>query len=167
MNDLRRLFSLLAITLALASTGCGSDELTSPAGPANTLAVTPDKLVLGSGMARQLSAKVLDESGGEIPGVELNFVSSDPGRAAVSASGLVTYTGAGWAEIRISSSDLRTVVPYHGLGSGHPLGTPTTTARLPETVRRWALRRSGGCRGAHLHLADQQRKSGLQSLSEH
>ena len=131
MNDLRRLILLLAITLALASTGCGSDELTSPADPATTLSVTPDKLVLGVGMSRQLSAKVLDESGGEISGVELNFASSYPGRASVSANGLVTYTGAGPAEIRISSDHLRTVVPYHGLGSGHPLGTTTTTARLP------------------------------------
>ena len=131
MNDLRRLIPLLAITLALAFTGCGSDELTSPAAPGNTLAVTPDKLVLGVGMSRQLSAKVLDESGGEVAGVELNFVSSDPRRASVSGSGLVTYAGAGPAEIRISGSDLLTVVPYHGLGSGHPLGTTTTTARLP------------------------------------
>ena len=131
MNDLRRLIPFLATTLALASTGCGSDELTSPAAPGNTLAVTPDKLVLGVGMSRQLSAKVLDESGGEVAGVELNFASSDPRRASVSGSGLVTYAGAGPAEIRISSSDLLTVVPYHGLGSGHPLGTTTTTARLP------------------------------------
>ena len=131
MNDLRRLIPLLAVTLALASTGCGSDELTSPADPATTLSVTPDKLVLGVGMSRQLSAKVLDASGGEISGVDLNFVSSDPGRASVSSSGLVTYTGAGPAEIRINSSDLLTVVPYHGLGSGHPLGTTTTTVRLP------------------------------------
>ena len=131
MNDLRRLIPFLATTLALASTGCGSDELTSPAAPGSTLAVTPDKLVLGVGMSRQLSAKVLDESGGEVAGVELNFVSSDPRRASVSGSGLVTYAGAGPAEIRISSSDLLTVVPYHGLGSGHPLGTTTTTARLP------------------------------------
>ncbi len=131
MNDLRRLLPLLAVTLAFASTGCGSDELTSPADPANTLSVTPDKLALGVGMSRQLSARVLNESGGEISGVELNFLSSDPGRASVSASGLVTYTGPGPAEIRISSNDLRTVVPYRGLGSGHPLGTTTTTARLP------------------------------------
>ena len=86
MNDLRRLLRLVPIAVALASTGCGSDELTSPAAPAHTLAVTPDKLVLGVGMARQLSAKVLDESGGEIQGVELDFVSSDPGRASVSGA---------------------------------------------------------------------------------
>src|SRR4051812_23453658 len=131
MNDLRRLIRPLTIAFVLTSTGCGSDELTSPAGPGHTLAVTPDRLVLGVGMSRQLSAKVLDESGGEMSGIELNFVSSDPGRASVSRNGLVKYTGAGPAEIRISSSDLLTVVPYHGLGSGHPLGTTTTTARLP------------------------------------
>jgi DNA-binding beta-propeller fold protein YncE len=131
MNDLRRLLRLVPIALALAYTGCGSDELTSPAAPAHTLAVSPDKLVMGVGMSRQLSVKVLDEVGGEIPGAAVNFVSSDPGRASVSSSGLVTYTGVGLAAIRVSSSGLLTVVPYHGLGSGHPLGTTTTTARLP------------------------------------
>jgi len=131
MNDLRRLIRPLTIAFVLTSTGCGSDEVAAPSGPAHTLAVTPDKLVMGVGMSRQLSAKVLDESGGEIPGVELSFVSSEPGRASVSGGGLVTYTGAGPAEIRISGSDLLKVVPYHGLGSGHPLGTTTTTARLP------------------------------------
>src|SRR3954453_16949505 len=131
MNDLRRLIRLLNIALALTSAGCGSDELTAPTGPAHTLAVTPDKLVMGVGMFRQLSAKVLDETGGEIPGVELSFVSSDPNRASVSGVGLVTDAGAGPAEIRISGSDLRKVVPYHGLGSGHPPGLTTTTARLP------------------------------------
>src|SRR3954466_3073736 len=131
MNDLRRLIRPLTIAFVLTSTGCGSDEVAAPSGPAHTLAVTPDKLVMGVGMSRQLSAKVLDETGGEIPGVELSFVSSEPGRASVSGGGLVTYTGAGPAEIRISGSDLLKVVPYHGLGSGHPLGTTTTTARLP------------------------------------
>jgi len=131
MNDLHRLICLLTIPLALASAGCGSDELTSPAAPAHTLVVTPDRLVMGIGMSRQLSARVLDEAGGEVSGVELSFASSDPDRASVSGSGLVTYTGAGPAEIRIGGEDLLTVVPYHGLGSGHPLGTTTTTARLP------------------------------------
>src|SRR3954463_7621917 len=106
MNDLRRLLRLLPIALALASTGCGSDELTSPAAPAHTLAVTPDRLVMGIGMSRQLSARVLDETGTEIPGAELNFVSSDPGRASVSGSGLVSYAGPGAAEIRVSSGNL-------------------------------------------------------------
>ena len=131
MNDLRRLICLLTIPLALASTGCGSDELTSPAAPAHTLDVTPDTLVMGLGMSRQLSARVLDETGGEVPGVELSFVSSDPRRASVSGSGLVTYIGAGPAEIRVSGGELLTVIPYSGLGSGHPLGTTTRTARLP------------------------------------
>jgi DNA-binding beta-propeller fold protein YncE len=130
MNQLRRLI-LLTIPLALAASGCGSDELTSPATPGRTLSVTPDTLVMGIGMSRQLSARVLDEAGGEVPGVELSFVSSNPGRASVSRSGLVTYASAGLAEIRIRAEDLLTVIPYSGLGSGHPLGTTTRTARLP------------------------------------
>src|SRR3954452_15068906 len=115
MNDLRRLIRPLTIAFVLTSTGCGSDEVAAPSGPAHTLAVTPDKLIMGVGMSRQLSAKVLDEAGEEIPEAAVNFISSDPGRASVSVSGLVTYTGVGLAAIRVSSSGLLTVVPYHGL----------------------------------------------------
>jgi YVTN family beta-propeller protein len=43
----------------------------------------------------------------------------------------VSYVGVGQAEIRATSNDLLAVIPYTGMRSGHPLGTTTTSTRLP------------------------------------
>jgi YVTN family beta-propeller protein len=118
-----------AILGAIAA-GCGSDELVAPTST-NTLVVTPTRLVMGLGMSRQLSAAVVDESGAPVVGATVSFLSSDPGRASVTAEGLVSYVGIGDAEIRASSDGLLAVVPYAGLRSGHPLGATATSTRLP------------------------------------
>jgi hypothetical protein len=118
-----------AILGAIAA-GCGSDELVAPP-PTNTLVVTPTRLVMGLGMARQLSAAVVDEAGTPVVGATVSFLSSDPSRASVTSEGLVSYVGIGEAEIRASTPDLLAVVPYTGLRSGHPLGATTTSTRLP------------------------------------
>jgi DNA-binding beta-propeller fold protein YncE len=129
MNESRALIrsALAAATLVLAA--CGSD------GPTNAstthLVVTPAKLTLGLGMSRQLSAAVVDEGGVPLPGATLRFLSTDPSRASVTGEGVVTYAGVGDAEIRVSSNDLLTVIPYTGLRAGHPLGSKTTWTRLP------------------------------------
>jgi Bacterial Ig-like domain (group 2) len=93
--------------------------------------VTPTRLTLVLGMSRQLSATVLDGTGAPIAGATVSFVSSDPSRASVTAEGLVSYVGAGQAEIRASSEGVVAVIPYTGLRSGHPLGIVTTTTPLP------------------------------------
>jgi DNA-binding beta-propeller fold protein YncE len=116
--------------LALTAAGCGSEEPMSPT-PTGRLVVTPARVVLGLGMSRQLSATVLDGSGAAVAGETISFVSTDPSRASVTAGGLVSYIGVGEAEIRASSHDLLTVIPYTGLRSGHPQGAMTTSVRLP------------------------------------
>ena len=103
--------------------------------PTGTLVVTPGRLVLGAGMSRPLSASVLDQSGAPVAGAAVSFVSSDQSRASVDAAGLVSYTGPGPAVIRASSDGLLAVIPYTGLQTGHPLGTTTTSARLPGDRR--------------------------------
>jgi DNA-binding beta-propeller fold protein YncE len=82
-------------------------------------------------MSRQLAASVLDQSGLPVAGAAVSYGSSDPSRASVTPYGLVSYVGEGQAEIRVSSQDLLAVVPYTGLHLGHPLGTTTTSTRLP------------------------------------
>jgi YVTN family beta-propeller protein len=99
--------------------------------PAGTLTVTPERVVLGLGMSRQLSAAVLDESGDPVPGEAVSFVSTDPSRVSVTSSGLVSYIGVGEAAVRASSHDLLAVIPYTGLQSGHPHGAMTSSVRLP------------------------------------
>jgi DNA-binding beta-propeller fold protein YncE len=121
----------LVLVLALATVGCGSDDLAAPPAPARTILVTPARMVLGVGMSRQLSATVVDQSGALVPDARVSFESSDPSRVQVSSDGLASYRGEGEAEIRATSEDHLLSVPYTGLHSGHPVGTTTTSARLP------------------------------------
>jgi DNA-binding beta-propeller fold protein YncE len=132
MSELRVIVRCLFASAILGATAaaCGSDEPTSPA-PTGTLVVTPARLVMGHGMSRRLSAAVLDQSGAPVAGATVSFASSDPSRASVTSDGLVTYVGVGQAEITARSQDLLAVVQYTGLRSGHPLGTTTTSTRLP------------------------------------
>src|SRR4051812_1548138 len=116
--------------LVVTAAGCGSEEPMSPT-CTDTLVVTPSRVVLGKGMSRQLSAAILDELGAPVAGDPVSFVSSDPSRASVTASGLVSYVDVGEAEIRASSQDLLAVIPYSGLRAGHPAGTMTSSVRLP------------------------------------
>ena len=116
--------------LAVAAAGCSSKDLTSPT-PMGTLSITPARLVLGTGMSRQISAVVLDQSGDTVADQSVSFESTDPNRASVSANGLVSYAGAGDATIRANSGDLVAVVPYTGLQMGHPQATTTSSVRLP------------------------------------
>jgi DNA-binding beta-propeller fold protein YncE len=123
--------SLLATAvLGAIVAACGSDEPTAPPTAASTIVVTPTRLILGLGMSRQLSATVLDGSGATIHAA-VSFESSDPSRASVSAGGLVSYTGAGRAEIRATSEGLVAVIPYDGLRSGHPAGIVMASTPLP------------------------------------
>ncbi len=132
MSDLRVALRRLSASAILGATAaaCGSDEPTSTE-PTRTLVVSPASLVMGHGMSRRLSAAVLDRSGAPVAGATVSFASSDPGRASVTPDGLVTYVDVGQAEITASSEDLLAVVQYTGLRSGHPLGTTTTSTRLP------------------------------------
>jgi streptogramin lyase len=84
-------------------------------------------------MTRRLSVAVLDAMGSPVPGVRVSFASDDHTRASVTADGLVSYVGIGPADIHVTSGDLMTVVPYRGLGSGHPVGTEATSVPLPGT----------------------------------
>jgi DNA-binding beta-propeller fold protein YncE len=86
---------------------------------------------MGLGMTHQLSGSVIDASGVPVAGAMVSFRSSDPTRATVTSDGLVTYVGEGQAEIQANSGDLLAVVSYTGLRVGHPLGTTTTSVRLP------------------------------------
>lgn len=121
--------SLFAGALLAVAAACGS-EPTLPK-PANTLVVIPTWLVMGLGMTRQLSGSVIDASGVPVAGAMIGFRSSDLTRATVTSDGLVTYVGEGQAEIRANSDELLAVVPYTGLRVGHPLGTTSTSSRLP------------------------------------
>src|SRR5512138_3283812 len=84
--------------LGATALACGSDELMSPPTPTGTLVVTPERLALGLGMSRQLTASVFDQSGVPLAGAAVSYGSSDPSRAFVTSDGLVSYVGEGQAE---------------------------------------------------------------------
>jgi WD40 repeat protein len=121
---------IATMALAAFAGACGSDEPASPTAQ-GTLVVTPARLVLGQGISRRLSAALLDDAGEPLPGAEFAFISSDPSLAEVTPDGLVSYVGAGEAEIRVTSEALLAVIPYTGLRSGHPVGRTVRTRRLP------------------------------------
>jgi DNA-binding beta-propeller fold protein YncE len=126
--------SLFGSALLGAAAAACSDDPASPT-TTSTLVVTPERLVLGSGMSRQLTATVVDQSGAPVPNPSVSFGSTDPSRASVTAGGLVSYVGAGPAEIRASSDGVLAAIPYSGLLSGHPMATTTRSARLPGDRR--------------------------------
>jgi DNA-binding beta-propeller fold protein YncE len=131
MTFVRRSAFLARAILGIAAAACGSDETASPPTPAGTLVVTPERLVLGIGMSRRLSASVLDQSGATVAGAPIGFMSVDPTLASVTPDGLVSYVGPGETEVEVSSDGLSAVVRYTGLRPGRPLGTTTTSAALP------------------------------------
>jgi DNA-binding beta-propeller fold protein YncE len=124
---------LPAAILAIAAAACNSDDPASPPAPVGTLVVTPERLVLGVGMSRQLTASVVDESGAAIAAPPVGFLSGDPSRASITSAGLVTYVAAGETELQVTSGDLSATIPYTGLRRGHPLAATTTRALLPGT----------------------------------
>ena len=124
---------LASAILGLATSACGSDEAASPSTTPGTLVVSPERLVLGVGMSRQLTASVVDESGATIAAPPVGFLSGDPSRASITSAGLVTYVAAGETELQVTSGDLSATIPYTGLRPGHPLATTTASALLPGT----------------------------------
>src|SRR3954463_344485 len=57
--------------LGAAAAAC-RDDPASPT-PTTTLVVMPQRLVLGSGMSRQLTASVVDQSGAAVPDPNVSF----------------------------------------------------------------------------------------------
>jgi DNA-binding beta-propeller fold protein YncE len=119
-----------SVILGVTVSACGAEQSIEPPPPTGTLVITPFRLVMGVGMSRQVSATVLDPAGEPVDAT-VSFVSADPGRAVVTLDGLVSYVAAGQTEIRVSSEDLTASIPYTGLQTGHPIGTTTTSLRLP------------------------------------
>ncbi len=95
---------LLALVVA-----CGDD--TSPAGIGAVLVVTPTQLDLADCATATLGGVVVDGAGTPVPDADVDFATADPGVAIVTASGMVTATGAGTTTIQVSSGSLQRAVP--------------------------------------------------------
>ena len=97
------LTALSGLTWAAA---CGDDTTEPPPEPprASTIAVSPDATEFTAlGATAQLSTEVRDQNGQVMSGATVNWTSSSPGVATVSAAGLVTAVGNGSTTITASA----------------------------------------------------------------
>ncbi len=98
----RSTLSALPIFLALLA-GCGGDGGTGPNRVAS-LSISPAPTpTLQVGQTLQLSATLMNASGGAVTGRDVTWTSSSPGIATVSMSGLVTAVAPGTADITASA----------------------------------------------------------------
>lgn len=83
-----------ALILAVAGLSCGGgDESgTGPRVPAD-IVITPNNPAVGQGQTLQLTAKVVDNVGGEITGLGVTWSVSNPAVATIGGNGLVTSIG--------------------------------------------------------------------------
>lgn len=77
--------------------------------PPFTLRMTPEAAAVQRGSTQQLEALVVDERGNESAATGVTWASSDPGKATVSSTGLVTAIRNGRVQITASSGDRSTV----------------------------------------------------------
>ena len=100
-------------------------EATAVARPIASLLVTPANPALTDvGLTVQMTARVLDDAGDEVPGAAVTWASSREDVAIVSATGLVTSVGAGQATITASTGSV----------SGSTVVTVTVPAAPPRLL---------------------------------
>lgn len=88
--------SLLLGLLLLSMSACGDGGPTEPDPVATSVVVTPGSTTLQAlGSTAQFSATVLDQKGQAMPGVPVNWSSSNPSVATVGPSGLATASSVG------------------------------------------------------------------------
>lgn len=92
-----------------------------------TVTVTGPTGPLAAGATRQLTARVLDGTGADIPGAVVLWATSNPGIATISATGLVTALRAGTVEISATSRGAGTRVPLTIAGPADNLAAPART----------------------------------------
>ncbi|NNG16698.1 MAG: protein kinase [Gemmatimonadales bacterium] len=101
-------------------------EAVAPSGTTATVAagleITPPSLTLDAGTAAPLIARATDESGDLLPGAVIEWETSDPAVAGVSALGIVTGLKAGLAIITASSGGvvITSTVTVRALPAGVP-----------------------------------------------
>ena len=137
-------------TVAVTSGGVtGEAQLTVMAPPATKVTVTPEAVSLSAlGDTVRLSAEVLDEGGGVVPGAEVVWSSADTRVTMVDASGLVTAVGAGETTVTAAvdgvSGEARVLVTQSVQSVAV---SPATATIIPEDT----LRLSGEALDANGH----------------
>jgi alpha-tubulin suppressor-like RCC1 family protein len=101
-----RASQLLAATLAFAA----CSELTSAAGPVESVSASPGSLALSLGDTATLTAAALNADGRRLPDQTVHWASNDPRVATVTTDGLVRAVGTGTTTITAESGGRSTAV---------------------------------------------------------
>ena len=111
------LAAFLMVTCAAMFTGCncGTSTVAPPLPPLSAVQITPpfDTLVVGG--QRQFTAAAFDTDSVAVAGAAIGWITTDPGVATVSSSGLVTGVGDGVTQLIASAggqSDTAAVVVF-------------------------------------------------------
>lgn len=129
--------------------GSATVTLTVSPVPVASVLVTPSSLSLAVGQTGQLTATLLDSTASVLPGRTVTWTSSQPSRATVNGSGLVTGVAAGTTTITATSegqSGSATVTASAGPGSLAGLDFPGNVAfpsPSPSSILAWNQLRSG------------------------
>lgn len=81
----------------------------SPSGPSSggvpvaRVIIAPDSVALPRGQTMRLEALVVDASGNSLDGRDIRWTSSDPGRVAVTSTGMITASDVGWSLVSATS----------------------------------------------------------------
>jgi DNA/RNA endonuclease G (NUC1) len=89
---------------------CNDEGDTQPPAEIASITVTPETFTINVGMSITLTATAFDVNGTPIPGAHLNWLSDDPTIASVSATGVVTGTGAGITYIIVMADNGSTFI---------------------------------------------------------
>jgi hypothetical protein len=103
--------------------------------PVASLDVSPPSITLASGATQSITATPKDSLGGMLPDREVTFTSSDPAKARVASSGLVTAVAAGSATITVTCETASVQVPVTiGGGGGGTVSTSRSTVSVSTTT---------------------------------
>lgn len=137
---MRRAAAVLALCAALAA----CDDAVAPGTPVASVAVAPQAVLVHPGATATLTARAIDEDGGEIAGSPITWESRDPTIANVDAGGRVDAVGLGRTTVRATiagRSDSAAVLVFPVVEA--LAVTPARVAlRVGETARLAALLRA-------------------------
>jgi len=132
-----RISSTLALSLLIV--GCSSEPPTGPGGPAAVI-VSPPAISLRQRGAAQLSARVVDARGTELPGEPLTFTSENQDLVTVTPTGLVNSMGpAGSTIVTAASGSLHGSVTVTVSQTPSSLEIHSPVVVLPGASRQLAV----------------------------
>ena len=130
---MKKVLLVLGLSLFSGMSACKVTEVVKTpvvADSVTTITVSPNAFTLTVGQQQQFTATLLNAAGGTVTGKTVTWRSSDPSRATVSPSGVVTGVSAGAVIIYATSGDVtgQTVAAVINIPVSVVVLTPSSTA---------------------------------------